>query len=56
MRSPMTGRVYIVTRYREHADGQFIATTKYEVPEEEIAACGMTVQPLDEWRPLGEPT
>lgn len=45
MRSDLTGRVYIVTRYRDLGDGRFQATTKYEVPEKDLIACGLSSRP-----------
>jgi hypothetical protein len=38
LRSDMTGRWYIVTRYQEKPGGRFVAQTKYEVSADDLAA------------------
>jgi hypothetical protein len=38
LRSPLTDRIYIVTKYTRVGDNQFIAHTKYEVTEGELSA------------------
>lgn len=38
MISPMSGIVYIVTRYKDRGEGRFEAITKYAVPEAEVRA------------------
>lgn len=37
MHSPMTGRVYIVTRYKDRGGGRYEAITKYDVTENFLA-------------------
>ena len=47
LRSPLTGRVYIVTSYTERADGMFVARTKYDVTEMFEALAAEAVCPDD---------
>lgn len=34
VRSPLTGRVYVVTAYTEHGDGRIEARTKHDVTDQ----------------------
>jgi hypothetical protein len=46
LRSPLTGQVYIVTRYHrdEARNGAVVAHRKYEVTADELRAIGLTVE------------
>lgn len=50
MRSGLTDRLYIVTRYKDRGEGRYEAVTKYEVTDAELDACGLarsTAETLD---------
>jgi hypothetical protein len=37
MESDLTGRVYVVTRYKDRGDGRYEAQTKYDVTDQFLA-------------------
>lgn len=53
MRGGLSGRVYVVTRYRDLGDGNYEALEKYDVTEEFEAMIVERTKPVGSWETDG---